>query len=159
LQSLWSINNTLFSLSALAVTATIIAMVTYIIVFNINNISRGLAGGYTFCATNLVAEMKDDNNVEWAMRADAFKKAAKINRDELVIPSKWRLVQYALRRPQAAFSAVRRGFSGRPQQDSSGKRGKEKDHLSKGRRDTKFTALLKSLQFWKKEKAGVGLDP
>ncbi|CZR60205.1 uncharacterized protein PAC_10101 [Phialocephala subalpina] len=121
-----SINNTLFSLPALAIIANNIVLATYVIVFNINNIGRGLASGYTFCATNLVAEMKDDNNEEWVDRAHKFNKTQKVNRDELVLLSKWRLVQYALSRPQVAFSVVQRAILSL-QQDPAGKRGEE-DH-------------------------------
>jgi hypothetical protein len=55
--------------------------------------------------------MRKDDDAEWVTRADAFKKAEKINRDGLVNPSKWRLIQYALSRPAAAFLALQRAVS------------------------------------------------
>jgi hypothetical protein len=112
-QSVWSINDTLFSLSALGITATVIALATYIIVFNINNLSRGLAKLYNFCETNIVTQMEKEREIkvendknEWPERAERFRKAEAMNRDEHVVPSKWRLVQYAFSRPKAAFLAV-----------------------------------------------------
>jgi hypothetical protein len=98
--------------------------------------------------------MKKDDSTEWVTRADAFKRAEKINRDELMAPSKWRLIQYVLSRPAAAFLAVRRAISRDSQQDSAGKKDKEAPDLTESKR-TKLTRLLKYLQFWKKDKAGV----
>ena len=110
---MWSINNTLFSLSALAITATVIALTTYIVVFNINNLSRGLAKLYNFCETNLVTQMEkerekkvENDKNEWPERAERFRKAEAMYKDEHVVPSKWRLVQYAFSRPKAAFLAM-----------------------------------------------------
>jgi hypothetical protein len=100
----------------------------------------------------------EHDNDKWATRADAFKKAEKINRDEPIVPSKWRLVQYALSRPQAAFSAVRTAFSLGSQQESAGKKGEDTADapLYPGPGNgAKSTGLLKRLRFWRREKACV----
>jgi hypothetical protein len=49
-------------LLALEITATIVVLATYIVVFNLNNISRGLGSIYIFYATDLVAKMKKNED-------------------------------------------------------------------------------------------------
>jgi hypothetical protein len=143
----WSINNTLFSLPALGITATVIVLATYIIVFNINNLSRGLAKFYNFCETNLVTQMEKECEVkvendknEWPERAERFRKAEAMYRDEHVVPSKWRLVQYAFSRPKAAFLTVGMAFlrgskeePAAPQPPGTGKNAKSNGFLGRWR--------------------------
>ena len=65
----------------------------------VNRSPAALATHVAADPSNLVAEMKGDSNEEWINRAHKLNRTQKVNRDEVVLPSKWRLVQYALSRP------------------------------------------------------------
>jgi hypothetical protein len=67
-----------------------------------------------------------NNKNEWPRRAERFKKAQMMYKDGHVVPSKWRLVQYAFSRPKAVLLAVWTAFSGGSREGPTEK--KQGDH-------------------------------
>ena len=101
-KSLWSINDTLFSLSSFAAALPIISLCTYTLVFNINNIvsifkptnQSWLIGRFIAFHIN---EMQNDEEVAWKARGVAFRNLG-TSQPRGSCPSRWRILQFAVRR-------------------------------------------------------------
>jgi hypothetical protein len=133
-------------------------------VFNINNLSRGLTKLNTFYAKILVAQMEKEREEEdelgnkkntWHSRAERFKKAESMYRDEHIMPSKWRLVQYAMSRPKAAFLVVSIAFSRESSQPPASKKGQDIPQTTRSEKDTKSARWLRRWRFWEVKKSCV----
>ena len=99
--------NTLFSLTSLSITATIVGLSTYFIVFNLDHIVHLYQDIYRAFLHHTVGPMKSDANHVWAERARDFEKFSNPRGAEHK-PSDWRLLQYSLLR---IFTPTRR-FTG-----------------------------------------------
>jgi hypothetical protein len=115
-QSVWSINNSIFSLSSLTIVAIVVALSTYFIVFNLNNLVYVSRGTFRSIAQhqidNMVEKMQQDPSNEWKKRGKRFTKF----KPDLAVehkPSDWRLLQYAVHLGwQTIRSWVSRGKEG-----------------------------------------------
>ncbi|CZR56880.1 uncharacterized protein PAC_06769 [Phialocephala subalpina] len=104
--SVWSVNNQIFSLHNLWITATVIALSTYMLVFNINiAMSRCYSVSHRI-SQKIIESMKQDIDQEWKDRASIFGKFAKPQQAEHK-PSNWRLVQYVVERRLWPAGAIR----------------------------------------------------
>ncbi|PMD46038.1 hypothetical protein L207DRAFT_576917 [Hyaloscypha variabilis F] len=92
--SVWSVNNT-FSINRLWMTASILAVSTYVIVFNLNRLVAIFLRTYFNFFNRTVARMKTDEDETWAKRGYEFEKLSyKRKADDRI--SDWRIVQYIL---------------------------------------------------------------
>ena len=91
-QSIWSISDSIFSLTSLAIVATLVPLTTYLIVFNLNNLVRLWSGAYSKYKRSLVVQMKQDSDVKWSEQGKRFEifrpKAEKMD------PSDWMVVLF-----------------------------------------------------------------
>jgi hypothetical protein len=110
-KSVWGINNQLFSLSALAIVIPSVALFTYTVVLNLNNISRLFNAATTYISSpaspespsllrrfidSQVCRMQHDREQIWRDRGGAFSRSWDL-RVAGTTPSRWRIVQYSLR--------------------------------------------------------------
>ena len=73
-----------------------------------------------------------------------------MSRDEHVVPSKWRLVQYAIIRPKAAFLAVWTAFRQRSKQKAAEKEEGVAFAPPEGKETTTLTGIFK--RWWSRSK-------
>ncbi|KAF7958029.1 hypothetical protein EAE96_003596 [Botrytis aclada] len=102
--AVWSINDTLFSLKALTIAGTLIAVATYATVFNLDNLMFLCRVWHRKLTGRFITQMKDDTEDLWKDRAANFAKFYDQWRNVECKPSDWRLLQYSLR---SAFRSVR----------------------------------------------------
>jgi len=106
-KSIWSINDTLFTLSSLTVVVPIVALSTYTIVLNLDNIANFFRPICTYASTSMsslfrhfidsqIRGMQHDHTSIWKKRGTAFKKS-RVMREGDSRPSQWRILQFALR--------------------------------------------------------------
>ncbi|KAF7919268.1 hypothetical protein EAE99_008570 [Botrytis elliptica] len=103
--AVWSINDTLFSLKALTIAGTLIAVTTYATVFNLDNLMFLCRVWHRKLTGRFITQMKDDAEDLWKDRAANFAKFYDQWRKVEYKPSDWRLLQYGLRR---TFRSVRK---------------------------------------------------
>ncbi|TGO14936.1 hypothetical protein BTUL_0046g00250 [Botrytis tulipae] len=103
--AVWSINDTLFSLKALTIAGTLIAVSTYATVFNLDNLMFLCRVWHRKLTGRFIARMKDDTEDLWKDRAANFAKFYDQWRNIEYKPSDWRLLQYSLR---CTFRSVRK---------------------------------------------------
>jgi hypothetical protein len=112
MKSVWSINDQLFSLSTLAIVIPSVALFTYTVVFNLNNISRLFNTATTYISSSAssseppsllrrfinsqIRSMQHDYRQIWRDRGAAFSRSWTL-RSTGKTPSQWRIVQYSLR--------------------------------------------------------------
>ncbi|TGO34955.1 hypothetical protein BHYA_0175g00080 [Botrytis hyacinthi] len=103
--AVWSINDTLFSLKALTIVGTLIAVATYATVFNLDNLMFLCRVWHRKLTGRFITRMKDDTDNLWKDRAANFEKFYDQWRNTEYKPSDWRLLQYSLR---STFQSVRK---------------------------------------------------
>ncbi|KAL9102390.1 MAG: hypothetical protein Q9163_002456 [Psora crenata] len=106
--SLWSINDK-FSTSALIYVILIVALATYLVMFNINSLVQGLGRLYNMQKTRLVHAMKNDRKDLWKLRGQRFEVFRP--KHENPEPSEWYIPLYALMHPGVILGV--NGFTAR----------------------------------------------
>ena len=99
-KSLWSINNQ-FSQTSFVITIIIVAISTYLIMFNVNNFVRLCGSVYDARKKNIVRTMKVDTDENWKQRGRMFEVFRP--KHEHPAPSRWYIPLYAILRPAALF--------------------------------------------------------
>jgi hypothetical protein len=94
-QSIWAINDQLFSLRALVAVAISVALSTYFFVFNLNSLVHLCKLGYNIVKDFLVDQMKDSGG-NWSKRAADFKPFPPKQKSNK--PSEWMLVVFVMYR-------------------------------------------------------------
>lgn len=94
LQSIWSISDSIFSLTSLAIVAVLIPCGTYFVVFNLNNIVRIYGTTYKQYKRRLVSQMKEDADTKWNEQGKLFETFRP--RAERVEPSDWMIGFFVL---------------------------------------------------------------
>lgn len=102
-------------MDALIYVIIIVALVTYIVMFNINSLSQGFSRVYEVKKKHVVRAMKHDRNGAWKRRGQLFEVFRP--KHENPEPSEWYIPLYALLHPMAIFgisfdNATHRGYSG-----------------------------------------------
>jgi hypothetical protein len=102
LKSLWAVPSDNFGgIHIFSIVITVVAIVTYIIVFNLNRLTSGLRGVYHQIRTPLVDRMSRDDSADddrapnsWAQRGRLFRgwEPGKKNK----APSEWLIVWYGV---------------------------------------------------------------
>ena len=105
LQSLWSVNDQ-FSMTALIYVVILVALGTYLIMFNINGLAQGFGRIYDKKKKHIVRAMKSDRHEAWKQRGQRFEVFRP--KHESPEPSEWYIPFYALLHPAVAL-----GFGGR----------------------------------------------
>ncbi|KAE8443164.1 hypothetical protein EG329_002333 [Mollisiaceae sp. DMI_Dod_QoI] len=105
--SVWSVNNNLFSLESLWITAAAIAISTYVLAFNINIITKRSKTLCRRASRRIINSMKSDPDETWNKRANIFEKFTKPQETEIK-PSNWRLVHYICKRHLSLSVLVKR---------------------------------------------------
>ena len=103
-QSLWSINDK-FSSTALIAVILVVAVVTYMTMFNINRLVDTVSRVYNYKKRKVVQAMKLDRGNKWkqrGLRFDVFRP-----KHENPAPSEWYITLYAILNP-AAMLGLRR---------------------------------------------------
>jgi hypothetical protein len=94
--SLWSINDQIMSLSALAITITLVALATYLIVFNLNTLVKLSKTVYREQRVKLIESMSEDSASVWREEGRRFKSfQPRLKREK---PSEWRLAVFVFRK-------------------------------------------------------------
>ena len=107
--TIWSINED-YGIVTFAVVTSVVAVLTYIVVANLNNFVHAGKTAFRALESKIVRDMVDDHDEYWAGRGAEFKQ---FRPDRLsIIPSKWLLLGYLLskltqsrRRPQKEADA------------------------------------------------------
>jgi hypothetical protein len=107
--SLWSINNDLFALTTLIYVIIIVALATYLVVFNLNSIVYLSGTVYNAQKSNLLSRMKSDSSTYWKSRGEEFEAFSFKPRSEVVKPSEWLVGFYFLRLiPESVIKGMKR---------------------------------------------------
>jgi len=94
--SLWSINDQMMSLSALAITITLVALFTYLIVFNLNTLVNLSKKVYREQRGKLIDSMSTDAESVWREEGRRFKSfQPRLKREK---PSEWWIVVFVFRK-------------------------------------------------------------
>jgi cytochrome c-type biogenesis protein CcmE len=100
-QALWSINES-YSRTDLAIVTVIVAVMTYLITLNLNNLARALGKVYGPKRRSLIEQMSQDGN--WVYLGGRFKMFQRLEKGQQVKPSEWMIVVFLLYRMMAGLS-------------------------------------------------------
>jgi len=95
-QSIWSVNDTTFSLKALLIAVILVGLGTYLIVFNLNNMVNFCNRVYDERKDKMIEQMKQDVDMRWKQQGDRF--ATFKPKQETLKPSDWVLGLFVLHR-------------------------------------------------------------
>ncbi len=98
---MWSISDSIFSLSSLAIVAVLIPCGTYFVVFNLNNLVRISGTTYKKYKRKLVSQMKRDEDIRWSEQGKRFETFRP--RAERVEPSDWMIGFFILHKCVSAM--------------------------------------------------------
>ncbi|KAE9364562.1 hypothetical protein N431DRAFT_108587 [Stipitochalara longipes BDJ] len=116
--SVWSINNTIFSLKALLVVVILVGLTTYLIVFNLNNLVGFCGRIYCSYKTKLIQQMKNEPGSGWKEKGRQF--SIFRPRSEIRKPSEWIIGLFILRKLFRTFSiSPRRMIHRKPQKEQT----------------------------------------
>ena len=104
--SLWSVNDK-FSTAVLTYVIIIVALTTYFIMFNVNNLAQSFGQLYDLKKKGIVHAMKNDPDSTWNRRGKRFEVFRP--KSENPEPSEWYIPLYALMHPKALVGMVRSG--------------------------------------------------
>lgn len=96
-QSLWSTTDT-FNFNALAYTMILVALTTYIIVFNLRSMVDATQSRYLRWKNNLVREMKGDKNRKWQATGERFERFRSRLVPKDTRPSEWSIAAFYVRK-------------------------------------------------------------
>jgi hypothetical protein len=99
--SLWSINDQILPSSALAITITLVAIFTYLIVFNLNTLVNLSKRIYRKQRSGLIESMSTDPDSGWQEEGRRLKSFQP--RQESENPSEWRIVVFLCRKLGRGF--------------------------------------------------------
>lgn len=94
--SVWSINNTIFSMRALIITVILVGIGTYLVVFNLNNFVGLCARFYDRRKRGIIKLMKEDEDMAWSEQGKRFEGARP--KQERLKPSEWMILLFVLHR-------------------------------------------------------------
>ncbi|KAL6720536.1 hypothetical protein ACLMJK_002460 [Lecanora helva] len=98
--SLWSVNDK-FSIHTLIYVIIIVALFTYLAMFNINSLAEGFSQVYDIKKKHIVCAMKNDHTDAWKLRGQRFEVFRP--KHENPEPSEWYVPLYALMHPMAVL--------------------------------------------------------
>ena len=101
LQSVWSVNNTIFSLKALVIVATLVGLSTYLLVFNLNNVVELCSRVYRKRKLLLIELMQKDLDKKWKETGQKFTSFQP--KQEKRKPSEWMLGFFVLHKAFGCF--------------------------------------------------------
>jgi CorA-like Mg2+ transporter protein len=133
--SLWSINDQILPSSALAITITLMAIFTYLIVFNLNTLANLSKRIYRKQRSRLIESMSTDTDSGWQEKGRRLKSFQP--RQESENPSEWQIVMFLCRKLGRGFlwrqqgsggsskvkSEARGGNGGNPGHEEEGQKG------------------------------------
>ena len=91
-QSVWSVNNAIFSLKALVIVSILVGISTYLLVFNLNNVVEFCSRVYSKRKLLLIELMQKDLDKEWKETGQKFTSFQP--KQEKRKPSEWMLVLF-----------------------------------------------------------------
>jgi hypothetical protein len=97
-QSLWSTTDTYFSFGSLAYVSVVVALATYILVFNLNNLVKGAQASYLRFKGNLVDQMMRERHLAWMETGLKFNRYKPRNTPKEAHPSEWWIFVYQTRK-------------------------------------------------------------
>lgn len=106
--SLWSINDK-FSMSVLIYVIIIVAISTYLVMFNINSLAHGFSKVYDTKKRTIVRAMKTDPRDVWKARGHRFEVFRP--KHENPEPSEWYIPLYTILRPSVLLRLIRSTMS------------------------------------------------
>jgi hypothetical protein len=106
LQSVWSVNNTIFSLKALVIVATLVGLSTYLLVFNLNNVVELCSRVYRKRKLLLIELMQKDLDKKWKETGQKFTSFQP--KQEKRKPSEWMLGLFVLHKAFGRFQFIKR---------------------------------------------------
>jgi hypothetical protein len=96
IQSIWSINDTIFSLKALLIVVFLVGFGTYFIVFNLGTLANLFTKAYSKRKAHLIEQMKNDPTSSWRARGERF--VIFQPRHESIQPSEWTIALFIVHR-------------------------------------------------------------
>lgn len=122
MQSVWSVNNTIFSLKALVIVAVLVGLTTYLLVFNLNNIVEFCGQVYSKRKLMLVEKMQKDPDKRWKEEGQKF--TVFQPKQENRKPSEWMLALFVLHSVFGRFRVTKRFWGKKKQEkEQSNKKG------------------------------------
>jgi hypothetical protein len=94
IKSIWSVNNTLFSLKALTIVSILVGLGTYVIVFNIDNLVGFSSRIYSRHKLKLVEQMKNHPDKRWSEHGKRF--GIFRPKQERIKPTEWMIALFIL---------------------------------------------------------------
>ncbi|PMD52652.1 uncharacterized protein K444DRAFT_187304 [Hyaloscypha bicolor E] len=104
--SVWSVNNTIFSLKALIIVATLVGLSTYLLVFNLNNVVELCSRVYRKRKLLLIELMQKDLDKKWKETGQKFTSFQP--KQEKRKPSEWMLGLFVLHKAFGRFQFIKR---------------------------------------------------
>jgi len=101
-KSIWSVNNTLFSLKALTIVSILVGLGTYVIVFNIDNLVGFSSRVYSRHKLKLVEQMKNHPDKRWSEHGKRF--GIFRPKQERIKPTEWMIALFILHKMFPKFS-------------------------------------------------------
>lgn len=98
LQSIWSTTDQYFSFDSLAYVTVVVALATYILVFNLNNLVKAAQTSYLRFKGNIVDRMMRERHLAWSETGLKFNRYKPRNSPTESHPSEWWIFVYQARK-------------------------------------------------------------
>jgi len=98
LQSIWSTTDQYFSFDSLAYVTVAVALATYILVFNLNNLVKSAQDSYLRFKGNIVDQMMREKRLAWMETGLKFNRYKPRNTPKESSPSEWWIFVYQTRK-------------------------------------------------------------
>ncbi|KAE9366544.1 hypothetical protein N431DRAFT_349848, partial [Stipitochalara longipes BDJ] len=104
--SVWSVNNTIFSLKALVIVAILVGLSTYLLIFNLNNVVEFCSRVYSKRKFLLIELMQNDLDKKWKETGQKFTSFQP--KQEKRKPSEWMLVLFVFHKAFGSFQFTKK---------------------------------------------------